>query len=312
MKKILSLLLALTVVFAFTTVSCEKVKPKPDEQEQEQPDDPDNPEEPEEPQGPPTEVTHGGVTYKTVVLENGQVWLAENLRYIPEGKTPSADPADGNGLWYPTKVVDGAIVAATDEEDVAALGYLYDYETAFGATITEENFKTFEGTQGICPEGWHIPTRAEWLSLVGFSIKAADEDVAPELTDAFWYDETYKGAKITVANDDGFNFQFSGSIQKNTKVAVGKYTTTITNDANCSVAEYLNNPSLSMIMSSTGNAYVSDPTKENAQFFGVMSSFTKNWTEGKLSLSYSNVAAGYSVRCVWDQKADVTPIPVGE
>ena len=46
--------------------------------------------------------TYYGETYKTVTLENGSVWMAEPLRYIPEGYTVSSDPKDGNAhIWYP-------------------------------------------------------------------------------------------------------------------------------------------------------------------------------------------------------------------
>lgn len=51
-------------------------------------------------QGVPS-LEYGGVTYKIVKLADDRWWMAENLRYLPAGKTPSSDPADGNGVWYP-------------------------------------------------------------------------------------------------------------------------------------------------------------------------------------------------------------------
>ena len=41
-----------------------------------------------------------------------------------------------------------------------------------GKEVTEENCYEFEGAQGICPEGWHIPTRPEFVGLCGLSNKA--------------------------------------------------------------------------------------------------------------------------------------------
>jgi len=29
-------------------------------------------------------------------------------------------------------------------------------------------YTTTEGTQGICPGGWHLPTDAEWSGLISF------------------------------------------------------------------------------------------------------------------------------------------------
>ncbi len=37
-------------------------------------------------------VEWGGVKYKIVTLKDGRTWMAENLRYVPEGKTISSDP----------------------------------------------------------------------------------------------------------------------------------------------------------------------------------------------------------------------------
>lgn len=31
-------------------------------------------------------LSYGGVTYKTVTLSNGQTWMAEPLRYVPEAR----------------------------------------------------------------------------------------------------------------------------------------------------------------------------------------------------------------------------------
>ena len=37
---------------------------------------------------------YDGVKYKTVVLADGNTWMAENLRFIPRGRTVSSDPAE--------------------------------------------------------------------------------------------------------------------------------------------------------------------------------------------------------------------------
>lgn len=51
------------------------------------------------------------------------------------------------------------------------LGYLYDWAAAVGLSSEEESLKqvnNFKNSrQGICPNGWHIPTSDEWLFLVG-------------------------------------------------------------------------------------------------------------------------------------------------
>ena len=42
---------------------------------------------------------YDGVEYKTVKLADGNTWMAENLRFIPRGRTVSSDPAEDAGIW---------------------------------------------------------------------------------------------------------------------------------------------------------------------------------------------------------------------
>lgn len=90
-------------------------------------------------------LTYEGETYRTVRI-GGQVWMAENLRYIPAGGRI------GTGVWYP----------AGGRDVVAELGLLYDHGFATGNAGT-----TSAPVQGICPPGWHIPDRDELAALVG-------------------------------------------------------------------------------------------------------------------------------------------------
>ena len=122
---------------------------------------------------------YDGITYNTVTLSNGTTWMAEPLRYVPDGYTPSSDPAADSHIWYPYELVtvDGTLTAKAlqDEASIKQYGYLYDIHAALsGKAVTPENCYDFEGAQGICPKGWHIPTRAEYFSLVGNSTKDAD------------------------------------------------------------------------------------------------------------------------------------------
>ncbi len=88
-------------------------------------------------------------------------------------------------IWYPYELVtiDGTLTAKAlqDEASIKELGYLYDFQAALGGKeITDSNLTSFEGAQGICPKGWHIPTRLEYFNLVGNSTNDADGKVPSE------------------------------------------------------------------------------------------------------------------------------------
>ena len=70
-----------------------------------------------------------------------------------------------------------------------------------------------EGAQGICPQGWHVPTLTEIVGLVGKSVGATTVETAP------YYDGA--NGSIVKLNEDGFNMDAFGaiSIQDNTKTA---------------------------------------------------------------------------------------------
>jgi uncharacterized protein (TIGR02145 family) len=64
-------------------------------------------------------------------------------------------------------------------------GGLYDWDEAMGYSKTE-------GSQGICPEGWHLPTYADWNILDNsFKFQTA-------------------GIQISVDGQSGFNAPFAG------------------------------------------------------------------------------------------------------
>ena len=241
-------------------------------------------------------IEYAGVKYRIVKMKDGRTWMAENLRYVPDGKKPSSDPADGNGVWNPVGD-DGEPTA--DAAAIAEKGYLYDYPTALKAEVTKDNFKTFEGAQGICPDGWHIPTRAEMVALCGYSNKGVGEDGPLVDKSAAYYDEGYNGAKITALDADGFGWAFTGMINRTTPTAKGKYTAAMTSESNCSVETYRGKPAMSYLLGSTGNTV--NEKNGNIQFFGIMSTFTKVYMEGRATVGFTNYFGGHSLRCVKNQ-----------
>jgi uncharacterized protein (TIGR02145 family) len=128
------------------------------------------------------DLIYGGVTYRVAKMEDGRIWMQENLRYIPTGKTVSSDLANNTGVWYPVEFyyknadmpAGGELKFLTGDADVAKYGYLYNFATASGLDLSKialvdgkvTDLAQWEKTQGICPDGWYIPTAAEWTALV--------------------------------------------------------------------------------------------------------------------------------------------------
>ncbi|MFI3262010.1 MAG: FISUMP domain-containing protein [Rikenellaceae bacterium] len=270
---------------------------------------------------------YDGVTYNTITLSNGSTWMTENLAYLPEGYTPSEDPTVWSGVWYPYQldydqmVIDGTVALApdskyvvpvTDAEGIKSRGYLYDIEVALtgGTKISETNCYDFEGQQGICPPGWHIPTRAEYFDLVGLSNKNAFGETGNQTnTEALFYDESYGSAPIPKVNEGGFNYIFTGyryaaGFEDNSISTTTRYQATMLQSSNTSVTEWYGEHALSYYMTSTcyqPNYSTSTGAWYNTQFFSVMSTFTSSlYPTGRLSLAYISAHSGQALRCVKD------------
>lgn len=224
---------------------------------------------------------YDGVEYKTVTLADGNTWMAENLRFIPRGKTVSSDPVEDAGIWYPAANADKVADPALAE----TLGLLYDAATAFSVEeITAENAGTFEGTQGICPEGWHIPTVSELTGLVGQCSNSALTN-----PDGAYFDPAIKGASLTVLKEAGWEWQFAGARNKANTAGKGSYLVTSYNDI-YGVMSY--------VMGSTMYQHTTneDGSLKNVQYYYLMTTY--NASNEKVTVAYGNFLAGASIRCV--------------
>ena len=224
---------------------------------------------------------YDGVEYKTVALADGNTWMAENLRFIPRGRTVSSDPAEDAGIWYPAANVDKVADPALAE----TLGLLYDAATAFGVEeITAENAGTFEGCQGICPAGWHIPTVTEMTGLVGHSSNSALVN-----TSAPYYDATIKGASLAALAEAGWPWQFASARNKTSVTANGTYM--VTNyDGIYGIMSYIIGSSLYQVKTDA------DGVMTNVQYHYFMPLY--NASNEKVSVAYGNFLSGASIRCV--------------
>lgn len=87
-----------------------------------------------------------GQLYRTVKMGT-QTWFAENLNY----RIPSADSG-----W--------CFISSPDT--CAKYGRLYTWSATLDGAVS--SVASPSGVRGICPTGWHVPSDAEWDTLVAF------------------------------------------------------------------------------------------------------------------------------------------------
>lgn len=102
---------------------------------------------------PETVTDSDGNIYQTVKIGD-QLWMAENLKVTRyRDGTPIPNITD-NTEWGELKT--GAYCNYNNSEDIAATyGRLY-------------NWYAVNNSHNIAPEGWHIPTKEEWQTLVDY------------------------------------------------------------------------------------------------------------------------------------------------
>ncbi|NLA15825.1 MAG: hypothetical protein GX877_04730 [Bacteroidales bacterium] len=91
-----------------------------------------------------------GNVYKTVTIGN-QVWMAENLAYLPRVTGPEVR-SNTTAYYYVYDYYGSNVSAAKATENYNTYGVLYNWPAARTA----------------CPAGWHLPNDAEWTQLTNF------------------------------------------------------------------------------------------------------------------------------------------------
>jgi uncharacterized protein (TIGR02145 family) len=112
-----------------------------------------------------------------------QIWMAENLAYLPRvDDVDDGSEDESNGKYY--YVYEYTPLGANEEEQVTnakvtsnykTYGVLYNWNAAMNEAPSSSDSPS--GVQGACPEGWHLPSDTEWKSLemhLGMSQSQAD------------------------------------------------------------------------------------------------------------------------------------------
>ena len=220
---------------------------------------------------------------------------------------------DASPLYSATFPLKAGSAANTELNE--KVGFLYNTYAFLGMTelpaYADTNaHKAYNGAQGICPVGWHIPTAAEWNTLVSFGTSSVIWGITSgENASALFY-ETYEyiqssstkstsHTSIVKANECGFNFYPVGAV---TSSAAAPYGTAVAK----SPEEFKDMFGLSYFASSSicGLGTAASP---DVKLFAAMTTMsnTTTYSHGRLSLAQlSGPKYAVSVRCVKNKVAE--------
>jgi len=230
-----------------------------------------------------------GKVYKIVTI-GSQVWMAENLAYLPS----VVSPRTGSQIIAYNYVYgyDGTNVAeAKATANYKTYGVLYNWPAAMnGAASSDANPS---GVQGICPPGWHLPSDDEWIQLERYLINNGHkydgsigspqyigENIAKSMTSAIGWDD---------ADEEGApgNTDYPEYINKSGFSALpGGHRSYFSGDF--------------YYIGSIGYWWSSKENVDDSVFYWSLECHNCNFWPGAGSPKY-----GFSVRCVWDNNLPV-------
>ena len=202
-----------------------------------------------------------GNYYKIVKIGN-QVWMAEKLRYLPSVVRPTTN-SDTTPYYYVYDYNGTSVAEAKATAYYRTYGVLYNWVAAMGGEVS---INPPSGGQGICPEGWHLPSHSEWNQLIyyiGLGGNAGGK--LKEVGTAHWMSPN-EGA----TNESGFT-ALGGS------ATAGGYFGVIGESGNW--------------WSSSGNYGIDNPKASIRIMY---------YDSGNVFNEYRSISHGYSVRCVRD------------
>jgi len=102
-----------------------------------------------------------GKVYKWIRL-GSQVWMAENLAFLPYVSPPSAGSA-AEPYYYVYGYSGTDINMAKSHNNYKLFGVLYNWTAAITSSTGTSDIPV--NVQGACPDGWHLPKEEEWKQL---------------------------------------------------------------------------------------------------------------------------------------------------
>ena len=107
-----------------------------------------------------------GNIYKTIVIGT-QTWMAENLKSVHYTDGSPIKIVSNRDDWKLIGPNEMAVYINTEYDDHFNIyGALYNWAGAMKGSESSDELPS--GIQGVCPDGWHIPSDKEWNTLVDY------------------------------------------------------------------------------------------------------------------------------------------------
>lgn len=159
-------------------------------------------------------------TYTTIEIGN-QVWMAENLKYLPAVVGPSTESY--TDPYYYVYDYSGTVVAdAKATANYTTYGVLYNWPAAMNSAASSTSNPS--GVQGVCPSGWHLPSDSEWTQLSdylinnGYGYEGSGDDIGKAIASTSGWNSSSSlgdvGYDQATNNSSGFN-ALPGGAQEN-------------------------------------------------------------------------------------------------
>lgn len=131
---------------------------------------------------------YDGNKYEIVKIGN-QIWMTENLKTTRYANGTEITLVESNTTWDALSYTDIAYCYYDNSTTNAdTYGALYTWAAAMNGAVSSSVNPS--GIQGVCPDGWHLPSDAEWKELemyLGMSQTDAD---------AIYFRGTNEGSKL--------------------------------------------------------------------------------------------------------------------
>jgi len=114
-----------------------------------------------------TECKDGDDNNYPVVNIGAQIWMGENLKYLPSVVGPSSG-SQTTPFNYVYGYAGTNVTEARATANFTTYGVLYNWPAAMNGAPSSTNNPS--GVQGLCPSGWHLPSKAEWTQLVDYLV----------------------------------------------------------------------------------------------------------------------------------------------